>query len=74
MMNTFNTEFFSVEVWFTDQTSKALEIEDKVNLTLITGQIFQKSDIQQNENTENTLKDMAFCHLQENLAINMVKN
>ena len=35
MMNTVNTEFSSVEVWFTDQSSKALEIEDNVNLTLI---------------------------------------
>ena len=35
MMNTVNTEFSFVEVWFTDQTSKALEIEDNVNLTLI---------------------------------------
>ena len=34
-MNTGNTEFFSVEVWFTDQLSKALEIEDNVSLTLI---------------------------------------
>ena len=37
MMNTVNTEFFSVEVWFTDQANKALEIEDNVNLTLIIG-------------------------------------
>ena len=28
MMNTVNTEFSFVEVWFTDQTSKALDIED----------------------------------------------
>ena len=35
MMNTVNTEFSYVEVWFTDQASKALEIEDNVNLTLI---------------------------------------
>ena len=34
MMNTVNTEFSFVEVWFTDQGRKALEIEDKVNLTL----------------------------------------
>ena len=27
MMNTVNTEFSFVEVWFTDQASKALEIE-----------------------------------------------
>ena len=32
MMNTVNTEFSFVEVWFTDQ-----EIEDNVNLTLIIG-------------------------------------
>ena len=37
MMNTVNTEFSFVEVWFTDQTSKAPEIEDNVNLTLIIG-------------------------------------
>ena len=37
MMNTINTEFSFVEVWFTSQSSKALEIEDNVNLTLIIG-------------------------------------
>ena len=34
MMNTVNTEFFSVEVWFKDQVSKAVETEDNVNLML----------------------------------------
>ena len=37
MMNTINTEFSFVEVWFTDQTIKALKIEDNVNLTLTIG-------------------------------------
>ena len=37
MMNTVNIEFSSVEAWFTDQSSKALDIEDNVNLTLIIG-------------------------------------
>ena len=37
MINTVNTEFSFVEVWFTDQVSKALGIEDNVNLTLIIG-------------------------------------
>ena len=37
MMNTVNTEFSSVEFWFTDHASKALEIEDNFNLTLIIG-------------------------------------
>ena len=36
-MNTVSTEFSSVEVWFRDQISKELEIEDNVNLTLIIG-------------------------------------
>ena len=37
MTNTVNTEFSFVEVWFPDQISKILEIEDNVNLTLIIG-------------------------------------
>ena len=37
MFNTINTEFPSIEVWFTDQNSKALEIKDSVNMTLIIG-------------------------------------
>ena len=37
MMNTINTGFSFVEVRFTDQASKTLEIEDNVNLTLIIG-------------------------------------
>ena len=37
MMNTVNTEFSFVEIWFTDQTRKALEIENNVNLILIIG-------------------------------------
>ena len=37
MMNTINTELSFVEVWFKDKASKALEIEDNVNLTLIIG-------------------------------------
>ena len=32
---TFNSEFQEVKVWFTDQTSKPLELEDKINITLI---------------------------------------
>ena len=31
----FNSEFQEIEVWFTDQNSQSLEIEDKVNLTLM---------------------------------------
>ena len=37
MINTANTEFSLVEVWFTDQASKALEIDDNVKLAIILG-------------------------------------
>ena len=37
MINIVDTEFSFVEVWFTDQTNKALEIEKNVNLILIIG-------------------------------------
>ena len=42
MVNTVNTEFSYVEVCFTDQASKALEIEDNVNLALIIGYTLKK--------------------------------
>ena len=32
---TFNLEFSYIEVWFTDQNCKPLEIEDKINISLV---------------------------------------
>ena len=37
MLNTTNIEFSSIEVWFTDQNSKQLEIEGNVNIKPIIG-------------------------------------
>ena len=37
MINTVNTEFSFGEDWFTDQSSKSIEIEDNIKLTLIIG-------------------------------------
>ena len=34
-LKTFNFEFQEVKIRFTDQTSKPLELEDKINITLI---------------------------------------
>ena len=34
-LKTFSSEFQEVKIWFTDQTSKPLELEDKINITLI---------------------------------------
>ena len=34
-LKTFNSEFQEIKIWFTDQTSTLLEVEDKTNVTLI---------------------------------------
>ena len=34
-LKTFNSEFQETKIWFTNQTSKPLEVEDKINVTLI---------------------------------------
>ena len=34
-LKTFNSEFQEIKIWFTDQTSKPLEAEDKINVTLL---------------------------------------
>ena len=34
-LKTFDSEFSYIEVWFTDQNSKPLEIEVKINITLV---------------------------------------
>ena len=34
-LKTSDLEFSYIDLWFTDQTSKLLEIEDKINITLV---------------------------------------
>ena len=34
-LKTFNPEYNEIEVWFTDQNSQSLEIEDRINLTMV---------------------------------------
>ena len=34
-LKTFNSEYNEIEVWFTDQNSNPLEIEDRINLTMV---------------------------------------
>ena len=34
-LKTFNSEYNEIEVWFTDQNSKSLEKEDRINLTMV---------------------------------------
>ena len=37
MLKTVNGEFSFIEIWFTDQGNRPLEIEDSVNISLIIG-------------------------------------
>ena len=37
MLKTVNTEFSFIEIWFTNQDNRSLEIEDSVNILLIVG-------------------------------------
>ena len=34
-LKTFNSEFPQIKMWFTDQNSQPLEIEDRINLMLV---------------------------------------
>ena len=34
-LKTFNSEYDEIKVWFTDQNSQPLEIEDRINLTIV---------------------------------------
>ena len=34
-LKTFNSEYDEVKVWFTDENSQTLEIEDRINLTMV---------------------------------------
>ena len=34
-LKTFNSEYDKIKVWFTDQNSQPLEMEDRINLTMV---------------------------------------
>ena len=34
-LKTFNSEYDEIKVWFTDQTSQPLEMEDRINLRMV---------------------------------------
>ena len=45
-LKTFNSEYDEIKVWFTDQNSQPLEVEDRINLTTIIKQsIYFKNEI-----------------------------
>ena len=45
MLKTTNPEFSFIEGWFTNQNNRPLEIEDNLNIALITGTGYYKNEI-----------------------------
>ena len=45
MLKTTNAELTSIEIWFTDQNKRPLEIKENVNVTLIIGISWYKNEI-----------------------------
>ena len=37
-LKTFDSEYFHIEIWFTDQISKPLDIQDRISITLVINQ------------------------------------
>ena len=35
ILKTFNSEYDEIKVWFTDQNSQPLEVEDRIHLTMV---------------------------------------
>ena len=35
ILKTFNSEYHEINVWFTDQNGQPLEIENRINLTIV---------------------------------------
>ena len=58
---TFNSVFSYIELWFSDQNSKTLEIEDKIDITLVNVKYKKGEDIQFNLEIKYLLKAMDFC-------------
>ena len=66
-LKTFNSEFLYIEVCFTDQNSKLLEIEDKVNIILVINLV-------QNIKYQIFVKRYGFLLFAKNMGKNIDKN
>ena len=63
-LKTYDTDFDHIVIIFTDQNARPLEIESKADLILLINKN-KRHVILQNQEHENTLKDMDFCLYQE---------
>ena len=69
-LKTNNTEFDEIIITYMDKNDRPLEIEDKVNFTLLVNK-WKWHVVLENQERANTSKDMDFCHSRENFQTNM---
>ena len=52
-LKTFNLEYDEIKVWFTDQNCQALEIEDRINLTMVIKDNIRVNVLKKSSNNNN---------------------
>ena len=72
MLKTTNAEFQSVELWFTDQDNRLLQIEDSVNITLILGRDY-KTEILNRRKFKKYVKGFSFLSFKRKFGDKYVK-
>ena len=72
MLKTTNAEFQSVELWFTDQDNRLLQIEDSVNITLILGRDY-KTEILNGRKFKKYVKGFSFLSFKRKFVDKYVK-
>ena len=73
MLKTTNTQFQSIELWFTDQINRPLQIEDKGKYYTINWVGLVKLGYLTEQKYRKHVAGMTFCNLQRNLETNMAK-
>ena len=82
ILETFNLELSYIEVWFTDQNSKPLEIENIINITLVIKQnitykndfLFELSEVSLYSSTKRSNNCKRFFVVVKNMSKNIGKN
>ena len=66
ILNNINTKLTFIEIWFTDQNSKPLEIEDNLNITMIIGWTDNNRNIKWGiQFNQEIFKDLVFIFCKE---------
>ena len=66
ILNNINTKLTFIEIWFTDQNSKPLEIEDNLNITMIIGWTDDNRNIKWRiQFNQEIFKDLVFIFCKE---------